>query len=105
MTSRNQPKTSNSNQEQQSSETFYDDDYVQNNLSIQRFNQECCFVNFFVCFIFTIGIYALLTYDLASKNVSIIDPIKVININFSNETLDSDVFTNVDNLTRIIFDK
>ena len=105
MMNKNQPKVLNNNdQDQRSSEAFYDDEYVQNTLSLQRFNQECCFINFFVCFIFTIGIYVLLSYDLASKNIKTVDSIHSTNSNSYNDSLNN-VFTDVDNLTHIIFNK
>ena len=115
---KNPSKVSIHQQERRSSEGVYDDDYMQNTLSIHRLNQECCFINFSVMFFFIIGIYVLLSYDpSARKNVSIIDIINDTNLKSYNETLNNnfvnnsynetlnDDFVNNDNLSRIIFDE
>ena len=48
-------------EEQRSSEIYYSN--LQNALALRRFNHECCFINFFVFFIFVIGLYVLLAKD------------------------------------------
>ena len=88
-------------EEQHSSEIYYSN--LQNAMTMRNFNHECCFINFFVFFMFVIGIYVLFAKDskfyIEYTNDLINDTNHVLNM-----TLNYTLF-NVDNLSRIIFEE
>ena len=97
--------TRNKNQEEgeerRLSEIYYSN--LQHAMELRNFNHECCFINFFIFFLFVIGLYVLFSKDpklyVEYTNDLIEDTKPGLNmsLNFS--------LVNTDNLTRIIFDE